>query len=165
MSETGNRDTVARYLAAGAANDWDALGKLRTGDWIEDWPQSGERIHGTDMYRAIHEGYPGGMPQYDIHRVVGTEDRWVASPLFAPVRIVGSGDAWMVEGRFRYPNGETYIGVKHLELRDGRVSHETTYWAQRFPAPAWRRQWVEVVAKEDDRTNPVEDQAVGLETT
>ena len=165
MSETGNRDTVARYLAASAANDWGALSKLRTSDWIEDWPQSGERIRGSDSYRAIHERFPGGMPQYDIERVVGSEDRWVASPLFTPVRIVGSGDAWMVEGRFRYPNGETYIGVKHLELHNGRVRHETTYWAQRFPPPAWRRQWVELVATQDDRTDPVEDQAVRLETT
>jgi SnoaL-like protein len=151
MSETGNRDTVTRYLAASAANDWDALGRLRAAEWVEEWPQSGERIRGTDNYRRIHEQFPGGMPQYDIHRVVGSEDRWVASPLFTPVKIIGSGDAWMVEGLFRYPNGETYIGIKHLELHDGRVAHETTYWAPSFEAPEWRRAWVELDAVEADQ--------------
>ena len=145
MSETSNRDTVARYLAASAANDWEALAKLRAGDWVEEWPQSGERIRGTDNYRAIHENFPGGMPQYDVDRVVGSDDRWVMTPVFTPVRILGSGDAWMVEGRFQYPNNETYVGVKHLEFRDGRVWHETTYWAAPFEAPEWRRRWVELV--------------------
>lgn len=144
MSETGNREVVARYVAASAANDWDELTKLRAIEWIEDWPQSGERIRGSDHYRAIHEQFPGGMPQYDVDRVVGSDDRWVASPLFTPIKIMGSGDAWMVEGRFSYPNGEVYLGVKHLELRDGRVRHETTYWAPPFPAPEWRRRWVEL---------------------
>ena len=30
-----------------------------------------------------------------------------------------------------------------LELRDGKIWRETTYWAEPFDAPAWRRQWVE----------------------
>jgi hypothetical protein len=156
MSETGNRAIVARYLAAGAANDWDALAKLRAREWVEEWPQSGERIRGNDSYRAIHEQFPGGMPQYDVDRVVGSDDRWVVSPLFTAVKIIGSGDAWMVEGRFRYPNGETYVGVKHLELRDGRVIREATYWAPHFEAPEWRRQWVELEAADDQtRTHPI----------
>ena len=84
------------------------------------------------------------MPQLDVHRVVGSQDRWVVNPMFTPVNIVGSGDVWIVEGRFRYPDGTVYAGVKHLELRDGQVDHETTYWAAPFPAPEWRREWVEV---------------------
>jgi hypothetical protein len=33
-----------------------------------------------------------------------------------------------------------------MEFRDGKVSHETQYFADPFSAPAWRAQWVETVA-------------------
>jgi len=41
-----------------------------------------------------------------------------------------------------YPNGETYICVDLLELRDGTVYRETVYWAIPFEAPSWRAPWV-----------------------
>jgi len=149
LDEIGNRGLIGRYLAAEAASDWDMLAKLRAPDWVEEWPQSGERIRGHDNYRAIHERFPGGMAELDIERVVGSDDRWTVSPLFTPVKVLGSGEFWAMEGRFRYPNGEEYVGVKHLELRDGRVVHETTYWAAPFAAPAWRRPWVELEVARD----------------
>jgi hypothetical protein len=31
-----------------------------------------------------------------------------------------------------------------MEFRDGKVAHETQYFADPFDAPAWRSQWVEV---------------------
>jgi hypothetical protein len=30
-----------------------------------------------------------------------------------------------------------------MEFRDGKVAHETQYFADPFDAPAWRAQWVE----------------------
>jgi hypothetical protein len=30
-----------------------------------------------------------------------------------------------------------------MEFRDGKVAHETQYFAEPFKAPAWRAQWVE----------------------
>jgi hypothetical protein len=30
-----------------------------------------------------------------------------------------------------------------MEFRDGKVSHETQYFADPFDAPVWRAQWVE----------------------
>ena len=144
MAEEGNRGVVGRYVAASSTSDWDTLARLRAPEWVEEWPQSGERVVGHANYRAIHEHFPGGMPELRVDRVVGSDDRWVLGPTFTPVKILGSGDVWAVEGRFRYPNGDTYVGVKHLELRDGRVVHETTYWAAPFPPPDWRRQWVEL---------------------
>ena len=50
-----------------------------------------------------------------------------------------------------YPqSGERIVGpdrlaytVSIMELRDGKVVHETQYFADPFEAPAWRRQWVQ----------------------
>jgi hypothetical protein len=30
-----------------------------------------------------------------------------------------------------------------MEFRNGKVVHETQYFADSFTAPAWRRQWVQ----------------------
>src|SRR5919198_2124815 len=71
-----NREIVERYFAA-YPSDWETMGELRHPDFVEDWPQSGERIVGHENYRAIHENYPGGTPGSEIDRIVGTEDRLV----------------------------------------------------------------------------------------
>jgi hypothetical protein len=42
-----------------------------------------------------------------------------------------------------YGDGSRYLGVSVVELRDGKVAKETDYFAQSFPAPQWRAQWVE----------------------
>ena len=34
--------------------------------------------------------------------------------------------------------------VSIVEIKDGKVIRETTYWAPPFEAPAWRRPWVQV---------------------
>lgn len=33
-----------------------------------------------------------------------------------------------------------------MEFRDGKVVHETQYFADPFEAPAWRKQWVQAIA-------------------
>ena len=60
-ADTSNHQVVERYAEA-LPTDWDALSRLRHADFVEDWPQSGERIRGHASYRAIHESYPGGQP-------------------------------------------------------------------------------------------------------
>jgi hypothetical protein len=34
-----------------------------------------------------------------------------------------------------------------MEFRDGKVMHETQYFADPFEAPAWRARWVEQMNK------------------
>ncbi len=31
---------------------------------------------------------------------------------------------------------------RRIELREGKISHITSYFAQEFAPPAWRAQWV-----------------------
>jgi hypothetical protein len=142
---TDNRAVVEEYIAAGAANDMDRLARLRHPDWTETWPQSGERIVGHDAYRRIHEAYPGGFPDMTIERVVGSEDRWVATPAMTVLRISGSGDVWLSEGINRYRDGSTAHIVKRLEVRDGQIRREVTFFAAPFDPPEWRAGFVERV--------------------
>jgi hypothetical protein len=138
-----NEEVVTRYGAASAANDTEALARLRHPDWEVVWPQSGERVHGSEAFAEIIANYPGGAPITEITRVVGSEDQWVVTSGNTVMRVAGSGDFWWSEWRVTYPDGEVYLVVDLIELRDGLVHRETVYWAAPFEAPAWRSPWVD----------------------
>lgn len=143
MAQPTNEEIVRRYMEAHKSHDYDVLEPLRHKDWINDWPQSGERIRGHANDRSIHEAYPGGLPDVQGLRLVGSEDRWVMSPTFTFQRIVGNGDHWWGAGVGVYPDGSTWHVAMLLELRDGQVYRETWYFAPPLEPADWRKAWVE----------------------
>ena len=60
-------------------------------------------------------------------------------------RILGKGDLWITEYTITYQGRPAYT-VSIMEFRDGKVVHETQYFADPFEAPAWRSQWVQRTA-------------------
>jgi hypothetical protein len=115
-------ETVWRALQAG---DWDTAAGLLHEDFVQEWPQSGERIVGRDNAIAINQNFPGGLPTIRSRRTLA------------------SADLAVLELELTYADGSRYLGVSVLELRDGKVVKETDYFAQPFQAPQWRAQWVE----------------------
>jgi ketosteroid isomerase-like protein len=91
-----------------------------TDDVVETYPQSGERLVGSDAQRAMHEAFPH-------------------PPTFEIVRVRRSGDLAVVEAREAAGDGSMWTDVWVLELRDGRVAALTGYFGEPFEAPAWRR--------------------------
>jgi hypothetical protein len=84
---------------------------------VLDYPQSGERIRGR---RNIQES-----------RTVQPNKK-----RFTVRRMIGSGDLWVTEFVLTYDGIPSYT-VSIMEFRDGRVAHETQYFADRFePAPS-----------------------------
>ena len=49
----------------------------------------------------------------------------------------------MAEAGLRYDGGEPVSVVKIMQFRGDRIERETLYFADPFPAPEWRRPWVE----------------------
>jgi hypothetical protein len=96
-------------------------------DFVQEWPQSGERLGKAASIR-LNEAY-GEMS--------GT------SPTFHYKRMLGGGDVFVVEGTVDYGDGVpvSYVGIG--ELRDGKVTKMTEYFANPFEAPAWRAGFVE----------------------
>jgi ketosteroid isomerase-like protein len=139
-----NEEVVRRYAQAQVENDVRTMEALRHPEWVAEWPQSGEVVRGSDNNRAIMENYPGGAPRLTKQRrLVGSEDHWATSPVGGAYRIAGNGESWWGEWQMVYPDGRTWATIILLELRDGKIWRETEYWAEPFPAPAWRTQWVE----------------------
>ena len=125
MDQGSAGDVAERLWRALEARDWDAAAECMHDDYVQEWPQSGERIVGRDDALAINKNFPGGLPTMDFRRTVANEDLAV------------------LEVRLSYSDGSIYQGVSIMELRDGKIVKETDYFAQPFPAPEWRAQWVE----------------------
>ena len=103
------------------------LQEFATDDFVQEWPQSGERLTKESSLR-LGDKYP---------EMSGT------SPKFTYHRMIGGGDVFVVEGTIDYGDGipVRYVGVG--ETRDGKVSKMTEYFANPFEAPAWRAPYVE----------------------
>ena len=125
MDERDARQVAEAVWRALGAGDWDAASGLLHNDFVQEWPQSGERIVGRDNAIAINQNFPGGLPTMRFRRTLA------------------GGDLVVLEVELTYGDGSRYLGVSVIELRDGKVVKETDYFAQPFQAPQWRAQWVE----------------------
>ncbi|HTV83910.1 MAG TPA: nuclear transport factor 2 family protein [Dyella sp.] len=118
------RTALDRHWAASAAGDLVAEHEIYHDDAVCEYPQSGEIIRGRHNLQALrghHPGKPAG---------------------FAVRRIVGEGQLWVTEYAIAYQGNMAHT-VSIMEFKDGKVAHETQYFADPFAAPAWRSQWVE----------------------
>ena len=139
------RAVFEAFLRAVNSRDAAALGELVHPEYIETYPQSGERTRGVENLRAIIERYPGGFIETGTDRVVGSEDHWVVTPAFTLLRIEGEGDTFTGVQKARYPDGSDWYVVSIGEIRSGRVWRVQTFFAATFDPPTWRSQWVEMV--------------------
>lgn len=127
-----NKAAVEKFKKALESGDLAALGRIQdelaSDDFIEEWPQSGERIRGKAAARKINEKYAGAT---------GT------SPKMSSARVKGEGDLYVLEGTIDYGDGTpvSYVGI--AEFKDGKVAKITEYFANPFEAPAWRADYVE----------------------
>jgi predicted SnoaL-like aldol condensation-catalyzing enzyme len=125
MEERGARQVAEAVWRALAAGDWETASRYLHDDFVQEWPQSGERIVGRDNAIAINQYFPGGLPTMRFRRSLA------------------GGDLAVLEVELTYADGSRYLGVSVIELRVGKAVKETDYFAQPFPAPEWRAQWVE----------------------
>jgi hypothetical protein len=141
--ELVERETVERYLAALAVNDFAALKQLRHAQFVSDMPQSGERYPSHDAQTAAERAYPGGLPAVTKAQLRGAPDTWAVGPAFSVSRLSGRGAHWAAEALLTYPSGERSHSVGVLEFRSGLVVRERQYYMAPFEAAAWRAPWVD----------------------
>jgi len=118
------RAALNAHWHASAVGDADAEHDIYADDAICDYPQSGERILGRNNLQALRSHHPGKPSGFEVKR------------------ILGKGDLWITEYTIVY-EGRPAFTVSIMEFRNGKVVHETQYFADPFEAPAWRKQWVQ----------------------
>jgi hypothetical protein len=125
MEEREIRAALDRHWSASASGDQNAEHEIYADDAVCDYPQSGERILGRRNLQALRSHHPGKPAGFQIRR------------------LFGSGELWVTEYTIVYL-GRTSYTVSIMEFKDGKVIHETQYFADPFDAPAWRAQWVQL---------------------
>ena len=142
MTQRGGRETIDAYVKALNEHRVDDLAALMDPHIVIEWPQSGERFSGRETFKAILTNYPG-LPKAEKKAVTGAEDKWVLSPSWTPLRVVGTGDDYTIEGFVTYANGERWSWVAIVKYRDGLMTNLTEYFAAPFAAAEWRERWAE----------------------
>ena len=118
MDDVKTRARIEEHWTASESGDSDTEHAIYAADGILDYPQSGERFRGRSKIEAQRGGHP-------------------AERHFTVLRIRGGGDLWISECVITYDGAPTY-SVSIMEFTDGLVAHETQYFADPFPAAAWR---------------------------
>ena len=144
MSDEGHRLKVERFFDCINRRDFDGMRAVVHEDFVQEWPQSGERIRGLANMRAVLANYPG-LPDIDVKKVHGSGDRWLVTPSYTVLRVTGTGDQYTTEQLLHYPSGEQWHVVGIFEFRDGKIAKLTDYFASPFPAAEWRSQRVETM--------------------
>jgi hypothetical protein len=117
MDDKAVRAALARHWDASDAGDFKTEHEIYREDAVLDYPQSGERIRGRHNIRESRFVQPN-------------------KKRFTVRRIVGSGDLWVTEFVLSYDDAPSYA-VSIMQFRDGLVTNETQYFADRFdPAPS-----------------------------
>jgi ketosteroid isomerase-like protein len=124
VSEQQNRDTLERYRQEFfERQDIDAIADLMHDDYVEEYPQSGEKIRGKDNVRTVYENYPGLPTLIDYSYKL-------------------SGELAVVEVTLEYEGNRMNL-CEIVDFEDGKIRRARAYFAEPFEAPEWRAQWVE----------------------
>ena len=117
------RAALDQHLAASDANDFETEHRIYLDDAVLEYPQSGELTRGRSNIQGQRESQPN-------------------KKRFSIRRIIGSGNLWVTEFILTYDNKPSYT-LSIMEFKGDKVARETQYFADPFPAPAFRAQWVE----------------------
>lgn len=119
------RRLIDRQWEKVRAGDFVGAHDIYAEDCVVEWPQSGERIRGKENLRALREAYPVGV-QFELRRVIVRPDLCVSEYII------------------RYDGKPVYV-IAIVEFEGTKVVRETHYFADPFPPPKWRAQWVELM--------------------
>ena len=124
MQDDQTHELLNAHWQASATGDLNAEHAIYAENAICDYPQSGERIHGRTNLQALRGHHPAKPSGFKVHR------------------ILGSGNLWITEYTITYQDRQSFT-VSIMEFQNGKVVHETQYFADPFEAPSWRSQWVQ----------------------
>lgn len=140
-----NREALTRMWEMVTSKDYAALGEVLHPDFVQEIPQSGERVVGIDNFRKVLENYPGGtglVISSDPY-IAGDDEHYVMTPTFSVVKVEGIGDELTSYVRAKYPDGSDWYIVTFSSYKDGKLLKRIDFYAPFFEPPKWRAKWVE----------------------
>ena len=124
MSEQQNRDILEHYHQVFFEHqDIDSIADVVHDDYLEEFPQSGERIRGKENVRKVYESYP-------------------ALPSLIDYSYEVSGDLAVIEMTLEYYGNRMNV-CEIVDFEDGKMKRLRGYFTEPFEAPEWRAHRVE----------------------
>lgn len=141
-----NRAVLERTMDVISKGQYDLLGELLHPDFVQEMPQSHERVVGIENFRKILENLPGPgtrLTMVEEAHIAGAEERFVMTPTFTVVRVEGVGDELTSYVKAKYPDGSDWYIVTFSTYKDGKMLKRVDFYAPFYDAPEWRADWVE----------------------
>ncbi len=126
MTEQENLKTLEKFVHGINNRDVAELLDLIGDDYVEEYPQSGERIIGKENFRKVYENFRN-------------------LPTVKAYNVECCGDLGIVEMLLDYPDGGVFNVCDIIKFRDGKLVHLKAYFGQPFDAADWRSEWVEMM--------------------
>lgn len=123
MEEEQIRHALNVHWQASKAGDLGLEHEIYNENVICEYPQSGERILGRKNLQALRSHHPDKPSGFNVKNITGKENLWITEYIIT------------------YQKKPAFT-VSIMEFKDGKVVHETQYFAEPFEAPGWRSQWV-----------------------
>jgi len=123
MEDSGIRSALDGHWAASDTNRFEVEHQIYKDDAVLDYPQSGERIRGRRNIEASRIAQPN-KKRFVVRRIVGVANLWVTEFIL-------------------FYDGQPSYAVSIMEFENGKVAHETQYFADPFEPGPSRARWVE----------------------
>ena len=120
-------EVVERYWDALTRKAFDSAADCLHESFLEDWPQSGERIVGPENWLGMVTRHP-------------------AFPAVTVRSHTGEGSLWVSESHYEYPTDEgpaPYEVCAVQRVAEGKIASIVEYFAAPFEAAGWRADLVE----------------------
>ena len=134
MTARKNRKTIEKFVDCLNNHNMEDFYELFHDDYIEEYPQSGERIRGKDNLRKVYENFKD-LPEVKAYS------------------LECSGNLGVLEMLLDYPQGGTYNACEIIKFKNGKITHLKAYFAQPFEAADWRSEWVEMMGETQEETS------------
>jgi hypothetical protein len=119
MADSERIRTILKLIFEDPGGDVSNAREIYHDDAVLEFPQSGERFEGVDVFTEWRGQYPAEL-SFRIRRTVIFED-------FSLVELSGA-----------YDGGAEMLGVQILDFRDDKVIRERIYVTEPWEAPEWR---------------------------
>jgi limonene-1,2-epoxide hydrolase len=126
MGERENGEAVERFWRALEKEDFEAAKAELHPDFVESYPQSGERIRGIQNWESLVTTYPG-FPAITVSRIIGRDDLWVTEAAFD----------------YSKDGSPPYQVCEVQECRDGKIAAVNAVFGAPFEPADWRAAFVE----------------------
>ncbi len=144
---TRNRAVLERMWAMIKGREYESLEEVMHPDFVQEIPQSGERIVGVDNFRKVIQNLPGSSAELGLEiasdpHIAGDAEHYVMTPTFNVVKVEGAGDELTSYVKLRYPDGSDWYVVTFSSYKEGKIVKRVDFYAPFFKPPEWRSQWV-----------------------